>query len=71
LLLSSGDGAVVLGHVKMVLAQVTTDHYCAGLVIEDDHVIEAAPIIKWTIGWHRYRLLKYFRERGDKVEAVW
>jgi hypothetical protein len=55
----------------MVLAQITTDRYCAGVVIENDTVIEAAPIIKWTIGWHRYQLLKYFRERGHKIEAVW
>jgi hypothetical protein len=53
-----------------VLAQITTNRYCAGVVLENDRVIEAAPILRWLIGWHRYRLLKYFRERGDKVEAV-
>jgi hypothetical protein len=54
----------------MVLVQITTDRYCAGVVIDNDHVVEAAPIVNWTIGWHRYRLLKYFRQRGHKIEAV-
>jgi hypothetical protein len=54
----------------MVLVQITTDRYCAGVVLENDHVVKTAPVLRWLIGWHRYRLLKYFRERGHKVEVV-
>jgi hypothetical protein len=53
-----------------VTAQITTDRYCAGVVIINNIVVEAAPILRWTIGWHRYRLLTYFRQQGHKVEAV-
>lgn len=33
-----------------MLVRVTTPHYVAGLVIEEDKVIEAAPILRWAIG---------------------
>lgn len=46
------------------LAQIDAPHYCAGMVIIGDKVIEAAPIIRWTIGksyW--YEVDKYFRKK--------
>jgi hypothetical protein len=59
-----------------VLVQITSPSniskpYCAGLVVENDHVVEAAPILRWTIGKHRDFIVKYFRNRGDKVEVTW
>jgi hypothetical protein len=56
----------------MVIAQITSPTYCAALVIENDHVVEAAPIIKWTIGKHRGWIVSYFRQqKGFKIEAAW
>lgn len=30
--------------------QITAPHYCAGLVVSDGMVTDAAPIICWTVG---------------------
>lgn len=54
-----------------MIVQVTCERFCAGAVIENDRVIEAAPIIAFTVGWHRARFLTYFRKRYYKVEPVW
>lgn len=54
-----------------MLAQVTTNRFCAGLVIRDGVVVEAAPILRHTIGWRTYRLLSYYRGLGHRVEMVW
>jgi len=39
------------------LFQVTTTYYCAGIVTNDDLiVVEAAPILRWSIGRHIDRI---------------
>jgi len=39
------------------LFQVTTAYYCAGVVTDEDLVvIEAAPILRWSIGRHIDRI---------------
>jgi hypothetical protein len=32
------------------LYRITTDYFCAGLITKNEIVIEAAPILSWTIG---------------------
>lgn len=29
--------------------QITTDYFCAAVIVEDGVVIRAAPILKWTL----------------------
>lgn len=53
-----------------MLVQVTAKHFCAGLVLEDDVVVEAAPILKYTIGKRRAWLRSYFAEKGWKTKVV-
>jgi hypothetical protein len=54
-----------------MLVQISNSKICAGVVIENDHVVEAAPCVAYCIGWHRLRVLQYFRvKRGCKVEVV-
>lgn len=36
-----------------MLAQVTAPHLCAGIVLRDDVVVEAAPILRWMVGKSR------------------
>ena len=44
------------------LLQITAPHFCAGLVVEADRVVQAAPILRWMLGkpedlvrWHCQR----------------
>jgi hypothetical protein len=53
-----------------LLVRITGSNYCAGLVLENDIVIEAAPILAFTVGWHRQRLVNYFRQRRFLIEPV-
>lgn len=36
--------------MKEQLIQIDSGYYCAGAVVIDDKIIEAAPIIKWMEG---------------------
>jgi len=54
-----------------LLVQVTSRDFCAGAIIENEEVVEAAPILAYTIGWHRKRFVDYFRRRYCNVEVVW
>jgi hypothetical protein len=54
-----------------MLVQVTCNRFCAGAILKDDHIAEAAPVLSFTIGWHRTRFVTYFRRRYCKVEPVW
>jgi hypothetical protein len=53
-----------------MLVQVTARHFCAGLVLENDVVVEAAPILKKCLGKRRPWLRSYFAEQGWKTEVV-
>jgi hypothetical protein len=51
-----------------LLVQVTAPHFCAGIVVCRDKVVEAAPILSWTLG-KPYSWLKrqVFPRKGWKV----
>jgi hypothetical protein len=53
-----------------MLVQVTAPHFCAGLVLVDGVVTEAAPILKWAIGKRREWLSDYFRQKGWKAVVI-
>lgn len=52
------------------LWQVTTHVFCAGIVTHDDVVIDAAPILRWSIGKTRDELRAYFSRKGWRVAFV-
>ena len=54
----------------MTLVQITAPHLCAGIVVRDDVVAEAAPILAWTIGKRRDWLRGYFRDKGWTAVVV-
>ena len=53
-----------------MLLQITAPCYCAGVVIEDDVVIRAAPILRWSLGKSYQFLENYFQRKGFKVEVI-
>lgn len=50
-----------------LLVSVDAPHFCAGLVITDDVVTEAAPILKYMLGWNTERVRGYIRKKGWKA----
>lgn len=53
-----------------MLVAVDAPHFYAGIVFENDIVIKAAPILKWTIGKRRDYLRSYFKSKGWKAAVV-
>jgi hypothetical protein len=53
-----------------ILAEIEADDFCAGLVLRDDKVIEAAPIIGYMKGWSRGRVRDHCTEKGWKAKIV-
>lgn len=59
------------GCVIEVLAQIETPHFCAGIVLHDDRVVEAADIVRWMRGISRDQVRSYCRLKGWKVSVVY
>lgn len=53
------------------LAQINAPHFCAGIVLWDDKVIEAAPIVKYMRKWSRDQVREYCKSKGWKVSVVY
>jgi hypothetical protein len=53
-----------------VLAQITAPHFCAGLIQRDGTVRQAAPIVKYMIGWSIQRAVEYARSKGWRVDPI-
>ena len=55
-----------------ILAQIDAPHFCAGIVLRDDVVIEAADIVKYMRRnrWTRDQVRAYCERKGWKVSVV-
>lgn len=53
-----------------MLWRVVAPHFCAGLITRDDVVVDAAPILGWTIGRTRAELRAYFARKRWSVSHV-
>lgn len=58
--------------MKETLAQVTTPHFVAGLVLWGDRCVEAADVIRYMAlqRWSRERIRDYCERQGWRVEVV-
>ena len=50
-----------------MLAQVKAPHFVAGIVLENDIVTEAAPIVKYMHGWSRDKVRDYCKQKGWQI----
>lgn len=51
-----------------MLVQVDAGYYCAGLIVNDtQRVVDAAPVLRWTLGKNWTWLKAYF----EKKRIVW
>lgn len=53
-----------------MLVRVEAPHFVAGAVLQDGVVTEAAPILKYAVGWTRERLRDYVRSKGWMAKIV-
>ena len=53
-----------------MLAQIKAPHFTAGIVLVDDVVTEAAPIVKYMIGWHRNYVRHYCQQKRWQINAI-
>lgn len=52
------------------LWRVVAPHFVAGLVTDGDRVVEAAPILRWTMGRSRPQLRERFSRLHYEVQRV-
>ncbi len=57
--------------ITEILASIDAPHFHAGVVLWDDKVIEAAPIVRYMRQWTRARVREYCRQKGWKVSVVY
>ena len=53
-----------------ILVRVVAPHFVAGLVVEGDRCVDAAPILRWAIGRDRDGLRAYFARKGWRASVV-
>ena len=54
----------------VLVAQITADHFTAGIVLRRDRVVECADIVRYMKGWSRDKVRDYCREKGWRVGTV-
>ncbi len=53
-----------------VLVRVVAPHFVAGMVLENDVVVEAAPILRWAVGRGMGWLRAYLARKGWRASVV-
>lgn len=56
--------------MKETLAAIDAPHFFAGIVLQDDRVVEAADIVKYMRKWSRNRVREYCGAKGWRVFIV-
>lgn len=56
---------------KTELFQVTTGYFCAGIVVKNGRVVEAAPILRWSIGKPIGAVVAWAESKGGEVTGGW
>lgn len=51
-------------------AQIKADKFTAAIVLHDNRVVEAAPIVKYMKGWKRSSVRSYCKERRWEISVV-
>jgi hypothetical protein len=54
--------------IEESLVRVDAPHYCAGLIVINNKVIDAAPILLWSLGKRWPDLLDYFHRKQYQVQ---
>lgn len=52
------------------LVRVVAPHFVAGLIVDGDRCVEAAPILRWAVGKRRAELRAYFKRRRWSARII-
>jgi hypothetical protein len=55
-------------NTKTKLGWISAKHFTAGVVVENNYIVETAPILKYMMGWSVLHLKDYINRRGWKFE---
>ena len=47
-----------------MLVQITSSYFCAGIILEDEVCIRAAPIVKYMKGWDKVKIRNYCKYKN-------
>jgi hypothetical protein len=50
--------------------RIISDFFTCGIVVSNKVVIEAAPIVKYMVGWETERVRNYCDKRGWKYDKI-
>lgn len=53
-----------------MLYRITTGYFCAGIIVENNIVKEAAPILNWTIGKHILFITSWVDMKNGTIEQL-
>lgn len=54
-----------------ILAMIEAPHFFVGIVLRNNRVIEAAPIVKYMKGWTRAQVRDYCVKKDWEVSIIW
>lgn len=57
--------------MREVLAAIDAPHFYAGIVLQNDQVVEAADIVKYMRRWSRDRVRDYCKSKNWRVSVIW
>lgn len=63
-----GDGCRMNRIDRALLYQIDTPHFCAGVLVQGEHVVEAAPILGWSVGKTWSRVEAWCKSKRLKTE---
>lgn len=56
--------------IKEEILQIDAPHFCAGVVLYNKQVVQAAPILSYMIGWQLQRVIGYVKKKCWKWEKT-
>lgn len=56
--------------MKETLAQITSHYFCCGILLREDIVVDAAPIVGYMRGWTRGRVRAYVEKKRWAVSVI-
>lgn len=57
--------------ITEMLVSIEAPHFTAGIVLWDDKVVEAAPIIRYMRKWSRGKVRDYCKARDWKISVIY
>lgn len=53
-----------------MMIHITSTYFCAAVVLENDRVVRAAPILKWMMGWSQQQVIQHCWNKFWKYETT-